>query len=176
MDIRHVVVLMLENRSFDCMLGMLYPNSEKFDGLIGTETNTWHKPDGTQQDIQVWKDPALTAQTVCIPDPDPGELFTDIQMQLRGLAADGRQYRRADMSGFVEITCASRRPLRRPILTHHALLHAGPGAGHQPAGARLWRVRPMARLRALPDLAEPLFCPHRNGCRLRQQFADAFPL
>ena len=35
MDIRHVVVLMLENRSFDCMLGMLYPNSEDFDGLIG---------------------------------------------------------------------------------------------------------------------------------------------
>ena len=74
MDIRHVVVLMLENRSFDCMLGMLYQNSEQFAGLIGTEFNTWHKPDGSRQDIQVWKDPALTALTVCIPDPDPGEL------------------------------------------------------------------------------------------------------
>src|SRR5665213_2719579 len=78
MDIKHVVVLMLENRSFDCMLGMLYPNSANFDGLKGTDSNTWHKPDGTQQDIRVWKDPALTALTVCIPDPDPGELFTDI--------------------------------------------------------------------------------------------------
>jgi phospholipase C len=103
MDIRHVVVLMLENRSFDCMLGMLYPNSATFDGLIGTEFNTWHKPDGTQQDIQVWKDPALTAQTVCIPDPDPGELFTDIQMQLRGLGADGKAGTGPfTMSGFVD--------------------------------------------------------------------------
>jgi phospholipase C len=103
MDIRHVVVLMLENRSFDCMLGTLYPNSEKFDGLIGTEFNTWHKPEGTQQDIQVWKDPGLTAQTVTIPDPDPGELFTDIQMQLRGLAADGSvRNGPPTMGGFVD--------------------------------------------------------------------------
>ena len=29
MDIRHVVVLMLENRSFDCMLGMLYPQKRR---------------------------------------------------------------------------------------------------------------------------------------------------
>ena len=38
MDIKHVVVLMLENRSFDCMLGMLYPSDDKFDGLTGTES------------------------------------------------------------------------------------------------------------------------------------------
>ncbi len=44
MDIKHVVVLMLENRSFDCMLGMLYPSGEAFDGLTGTEQNIWHKP------------------------------------------------------------------------------------------------------------------------------------
>ncbi len=103
MDIKHVVVLMLENRSFDCMLGMLYPNSDTFDGLIGTEANTWHKPDGTQQIIQVWKDPSLTAQTVVIPDPDPGELFTDIHMQLHGLNADGTSRTEApNMSGFVD--------------------------------------------------------------------------
>ena len=29
MDIKHVVVLMLENRSFDCMLGMLYPSERQ---------------------------------------------------------------------------------------------------------------------------------------------------
>ncbi len=33
MDIKHVVVLMLENRSFDCMLGKLYPSGPAFDGL-----------------------------------------------------------------------------------------------------------------------------------------------
>jgi phospholipase C len=112
MDIRHVVVLMLENRSFDCMLGMLYPRSEAFDGLIGTEFNTWHKPDGTQQNIQVWNDPTLTAQTVRIPDPDPGELFADVQMQLRGVADDGSVSSGAPtMGGFVD------NYMRQPVTT-----------------------------------------------------------
>src|SRR5215471_5564634 len=35
--IDHIVVLMLENRSFDSMLGKLYPKSATFDGLDGTE-------------------------------------------------------------------------------------------------------------------------------------------
>ena len=45
--IEHVVVLMLENRSFDCLLGKLYSKSDQFDGLEGSESNDWHKPDGT---------------------------------------------------------------------------------------------------------------------------------
>lgn len=103
MDIRHVVVLMLENRSFDCMLGMLYPSSVGFDGLTGAEMNAWHKPDGSQQHIQVWVDPALTAQTVCIPDPDPGELFADIHMQIYGLTDGGAPNPGAPaMGGFVD--------------------------------------------------------------------------
>ncbi len=85
MDIKHVVVLMLENRSFDCMLGMLYPKSSSFDGLDGTESNIWHLPDGSQQVIPVWTDPSITPQSVLIPDPDPGELFTDIHMQIQGM-------------------------------------------------------------------------------------------
>ena len=47
MDIKHVVVLMLENRSFDSMLGMLYQSGDGFDGLTGTEQNIWHKPGRT---------------------------------------------------------------------------------------------------------------------------------
>ena len=43
----HIIVLMLENRSFDSMLGMLYPSGDGFDGLTGTEQNTWHKKDGS---------------------------------------------------------------------------------------------------------------------------------
>ncbi len=42
-SVDHVVVLMLENRSFDHMLGFLYPGNvspsgQPFDGLTGTET------------------------------------------------------------------------------------------------------------------------------------------
>jgi phospholipase C len=38
-SIDHVILLMLENRSFDHMLGFLYPRSGNFDGLDGTESN-----------------------------------------------------------------------------------------------------------------------------------------
>jgi phospholipase C len=89
MDIRHLVVLMLENRSFDCMLGMLYPKSAGFDGLSGEESNLWHKPGGVPQRIGVWNDPTVTATALCIPDPDPGERFTDIHMQICGLTDTG---------------------------------------------------------------------------------------
>jgi phospholipase C len=52
--IEHVVVLMLENRSFDAMLGQLYPKSDRFDGLDMTEDNPWHKPDASVEKIWVW--------------------------------------------------------------------------------------------------------------------------
>jgi phospholipase C len=38
-SIDHVILLMLENRLFDHMLGYLYPRSGNFDGLDGTESN-----------------------------------------------------------------------------------------------------------------------------------------
>jgi phospholipase C len=89
MDIRHVVVLMLENRSFDCMLGKLYQKSSGFDGLGGDESNIWHRSDGMPQQIGVWNDPTATAPALRIPDPDPGELFADIRMQIYGLTETG---------------------------------------------------------------------------------------
>ncbi len=42
MDILHVVVLMLENRSFDCMFGRLQTSCPGIDGLTGDESNIWH--------------------------------------------------------------------------------------------------------------------------------------
>lgn len=96
--IDHVVVLMLENRSFDCMLGWLYPDRPDFDGLRGDESNPWHRPDGTVQSVRVWNNGQITPQTACIPDPDPGELFDDITMQIYGLHPDGV----ARMNGFVD--------------------------------------------------------------------------
>jgi phospholipase C len=95
-DIRHVVVLMLENRSFDCMLGQLYPASDAFDGLTGTEVNVWHN--GNEQTaVPVWTDPTTGPGAVTVPDPDPGELFTDIREQLSGKPGFD-----APMGGFVD--------------------------------------------------------------------------
>src|ERR1019366_2193680 len=93
--IDHVVVLMLENRSFDCMLGKLYPSDPSFEGLRGDERNLW-----LNQPVKVWPIPADTLESVsaCIPDPDPGELFTDMNTQLFGALPTAA----ASMSGFVE--------------------------------------------------------------------------
>lgn len=98
--VEHLVVLMLENRSFDCMLGWLYPKSAAFDGLDGTETNPWHTADGAIEQIAVWNDRGMRPDTAMIPDPDPGELFTDMNMQIFGL--HGTPEGPADMSGFVD--------------------------------------------------------------------------
>lgn len=97
-QIEHVVVLMLENRSFDCMLGWLYPDRPDFDGLRGDECNPWHREDGQVEQIPVWNDRTLTPEAACIPDPDPGELFHDINMQIFGLHPDGTPR----MNGFVD--------------------------------------------------------------------------
>ena len=54
--IKHIVQLMLENRSFDQMLGFLYegqktPGGQAFEGLTGNESN----PDDTGREFKVYK-------------------------------------------------------------------------------------------------------------------------
>jgi phospholipase C len=98
--IEHLVVLMLENRSFDSMLGWLDPKSDAFEGLDGSEANPWHKPDGSVEVIPVWNDSGMVAETACMPDPDPGELFTDMNMQIFGLGCTPADP--PTMSGFVD--------------------------------------------------------------------------
>jgi phospholipase C len=115
--IRHFVVLMLENRSFDSMLGALYRRSEGFDGLTGEESNRWQRPDDTTEIVPVWNDPGLTPESLSIPDPDPGESFDDIAEQIRGGAAFGA------MGGFV--ANYMRQPLKagEPARDPRAVMH-----------------------------------------------------
>jgi phospholipase C len=96
--IEHVVVLMLENRSFDSMFGALYPGREGFDGLTGTESNSYIGSDGKTVAVQVWNDDGMSPATATIPDPDPGEYFTDINQQLFG--AGGPATEPPPMDGF----------------------------------------------------------------------------
>lgn len=77
-SIRHFVVLMLENRSFDMMLGdPFWPHASPVDHLRGDETNV---ANGTPYRVS-HQIPAGN-QPDCVPSPDPGELFTDINTQL----------------------------------------------------------------------------------------------
>jgi phospholipase C len=116
--IEHVVVLMLENRSFDCMLGWLYRDRPDFDGLTGNESNPWHREDGSVEQIPVWNDGTLCAEAASIPDPDPGELFDDIAMQIFGLHPDGTPR----MNGFVDNYM--RQPDTGVRLDPRAVMHA----------------------------------------------------
>ena len=95
--IDHIVVLMLENRSFDSLLGSLHPKSDSFEGLNGTEQN----PDANGSPVGVWNSPGTDETTMRIPNPDPGELWTDINMQLFGNSAPAPG-QRPTMVGFVQ--------------------------------------------------------------------------
>ena len=95
--IEHVVVLMLENRAFDSMLGRLYADRADFSGLTGSETN----PLQGGKPVRVWEDGKTDPDSMSIPSPDPGELWCDINMQIFGL--DGRPGNPdPPMNGFVD--------------------------------------------------------------------------
>jgi phospholipase C len=79
--IKHFVVLMLENRSFDNLLGRLYPKSENFDGLSGAEFNL----DLAGTPVYVNNLPGTSADVMTSPDPNPGERWIDINEQLFGV-------------------------------------------------------------------------------------------
>ncbi len=96
-QIDHVVVLMLENRSFDSMLGKLYPASLGFDGLVGNESNN----DANGTAVPIWNSAGTDSISMSVPDPDPGELWVDMNMQLFGTAAVPDPAQVPTMSGFV---------------------------------------------------------------------------
>src|SRR5229473_6508288 len=95
-QIEHVVVLMLENRSFDSMLGRLYPQSAGFDGLSGEESNL----DTSGVPVKVWNSPGTDPEAMSIPTPDPGELWGDMNFQLFGCNPLPTPLPAAPMSGF----------------------------------------------------------------------------
>jgi phospholipase C len=83
--IEHIVQLMLENRSFDQMLGFLYgesgnrsPAGHAFDGLTGAESN----PDDLGRPIAVYKIKATDPHPYLMPGADPGEGFQNTNYQL----------------------------------------------------------------------------------------------
>src|SRR5579872_1461832 len=84
-QIEHVVHLILENQSFDQMLGFLYEHTgnvssktgQKFDGLTGNEFN----PDENGVPVKVYKiDPQV--HTYLMPGADPGEGYQNTNYQL----------------------------------------------------------------------------------------------
>lgn len=100
-SIEHVVVLMLENRSFDNMLGGLYPEKTKaglYRGLKGDESNPLDPSDPGKGSVTVFQGPVDNAVWIT-PYPDPGELFDDMNEQIFGAKSPGPGAS-ATMQGF----------------------------------------------------------------------------
>lgn len=74
--IKHLVVLMLENRSFDHMLGFMKSDAYPIDGLNGDESN----PDVNGSPIFVSSNAKFSGAL----NPDPGHHFPDVNMQIFG--------------------------------------------------------------------------------------------
>ena len=73
-NLKHVVVLMMENRSFDHMLGALKAEDSRINGLTGKESNL----DTTNEPAKV----AAQAQFQGQLDPDPDHHFPSVHKQL----------------------------------------------------------------------------------------------
>jgi phospholipase C len=104
-SVNHVVMLMLENRSFDHMLGFLYtgqgnvsPTGQPFEGLTGTESN----PDSTGAAVTVSRIEPTTPNAYFMPGSDPGEGYMATNDQLFGTESPPTSSSQVPgMSGFV---------------------------------------------------------------------------
>ncbi len=82
-SIQHIVQVMLENRSFDHMLGFLYqnktgPGGQPFEGLTGSESNA----DAAGTDVLVYQIDIGQAGSYFMPGADPGEGYANTNAQL----------------------------------------------------------------------------------------------
>ena len=122
-SLKHLVVLMMENRSFDHMLGSLKQVDPRIDGLTGTESNL--DTSGRQALV------APLAQYQSQLDPDPNHDFAPVNQQIFNGGTT------ANMQGFVASYFEQRRDVthsrkimyyfkreKLPVLTTLALEYA----------------------------------------------------
>lgn len=90
-NIQHIVTLMLENRSFDHMLGFLYtdqgnksPTGQPFEGLTGTESNPMSGNNSGSKNVTVFKIQTSDKNAYFMPGSDPGEGYAATNSQLFG--------------------------------------------------------------------------------------------
>jgi phospholipase C len=102
--IEHVVVLMLENRSFDHMLGYLYhdsgnvtPGGQAFEGLTGAESN----PGADGKPVPVFPITPGAPNAYFMPGADPGEGYMATNKQLYGSTKQPSPPVAPGMQGFV---------------------------------------------------------------------------
>jgi phospholipase C len=102
--VEHVVVLMLENRSFDHLLGYLYadagnvsPAGDAFEGLSGSEAC----PGSDGRPVTVYPLTPQTTDVYFYPGADPGEGYAATNNQCFGATAAPAPGAAPSMTGFV---------------------------------------------------------------------------
>ena len=103
-QINHIVVVMLENRSLDHLLGFLYKSSgnlsalgQPFEGLKGNETN----PDGSGGSVQVFPINPTSPHPYFMPGANAGEGYLNTNSQLFGTTQAPNPIAPASNNGFV---------------------------------------------------------------------------
>jgi phospholipase C len=89
-SLKHIVVVMMENRSFDHMLGSLKAEDSRINGLTGSESNL----DTTNEPAPVQPLAEFQSQL----DPDPNHHFPAVHQQI----FDGGPVANPTMGGFVK--------------------------------------------------------------------------
>ena len=92
-NLKHIVVLMMENRSFDHMLGALAKQNPKINGLTGNESN----PDASGNAVTVQRNAKFQGQL----DHDPDHHFPGVDLQIFG-STDQGPGRVGNMQGFIK--------------------------------------------------------------------------
>jgi phospholipase C len=119
----HVVVLMLENRSFDHMLGYLSLTGGRTDvhGLTGSERNSHHRPERPGDESQDCPRPTDDDGRPIVgtfgPQPFPDSTFPDDPPH--DVCAVALQVNRGAMNGFVDEFAHARASQPETIMNYH---------------------------------------------------------
>ncbi|KAJ4979175.1 hypothetical protein NE237_009955 [Protea cynaroides] len=106
--IKTIVVIVMENRSFDHIFGWLKSTRPEIDGLTGKESNRLSVSDPNSQEVFV-SDEAIFV------DSDPGHSFQAIRQQVFG--SEDTSANPAPMNGFVQEAASMSEDMPRTVMS-----------------------------------------------------------
>lgn len=149
--LQHIVVLMLENRSFDHMLGCLQTKHPQIDGLNGTKPI----PDSTGATVPIQQLAEFRGQLL----PDPHHDFASVDYQI--FNGDTSPTRTPTMDGFIRIYQKQQQP---DVPSSHHVAFTFRGWRQQPArpaysGNRVRSIHSLVCLNSRAYALQPGICP-----------------
>jgi len=123
-NIEHVILLMFENRSFDNVLGALYPATTNPDG--GGVPANWSNPLANAPSVAAWNAPAGSAAQN-LPFPDPQESYADMYLQIntptpmQGFVNDYATVRGATPANIMQYFVAQNVPVTHALASAYAV-------------------------------------------------------